>query len=81
MLEGQLEVCIVNKEEEQTTSVYQNSHSTLTTLLVYRLDEYTYMELNIRLEVLTQLKMAHLILFPNTMSHVQCATLQHEKLL
>ena len=81
MLEGQLEVIIVIQEVEQTTSVYQSSHSTLTTLLVYRLDEYTYMELNIRLEVLTQLKMAHLILFPNTMSHVQCATLQHKKLL
>ena len=53
MLDGQLEVCTVNKEEEQTNSVYQSSHSTLPTLLEYRLDEYTYMGLSIRPKVHT----------------------------
>ena len=71
MLEGQLEVCILNKEEEQTISVYQNSHSTLPTLLVHRMHEHTCTELR-RLE---KVLMAHLILSATTVFHVQCATL------
>ena len=43
MLEGQLELGIIKEEEEQTTSVYQSSHSTLHTLLVYRMDEHAYL--------------------------------------
>ena len=81
MLEGQLEVIIVKEEEEQTISVYQSSHSTLTTLLECRLDEHTCMEQSIRLEVLTLRTLDHLILLLNIMSHVQCVTLQHEELL
>ena len=79
-LEGQLEVLIVNKEEEQTTSVYQSSHSTLTTLQGHRLDERSCMGLSIRLEVFTIATLAHLILLLNITFHVQCVTLQHEKL-
>ena len=81
MLEGQLEVLIVNKEEEQTTSVYQNSHSTLPTLQGHRLDEHSCMGLSIRLEVFTIATLAHLILLLNITFHVQCVTLQHEEQL
>ena len=80
MLEGQLEVHIMNEEVGQITSVYQSSHNTPLTLLRYRLDEHTYMELSIRLEVLTRRTVDHFILFLNIMFHVQCATLQHEDL-
>ena len=79
MLEGQLEVGLIQKEEEQTTSVYQNSHSTLPTLLGRRVDEHTSMGLNIRLEEV--LIIVHFTQSMSIMSHVQCATLQHEKLL
>ena len=75
-LEGQLEVIMSKKEEQQTTSVYQNSHSTLTTLLGCRVDERSCMGLNIRLEVMI---MVHFAQSMSTMSRVQCATLQHEK--
>ena len=78
MLEGQLEVLILKKEEEQTTSVYQSSHSTLPTLLGYSLTEHTSMELSMRLEAIL---LAHFALSTTIMSHVQCVTLQHEKLL
>ena len=78
MLEGQLEVGIIKEEEEQTTSVYQSSHSTLLTLLGYRVEEHTCMGLSIRLEVVV---MDHFIRSITTMFHVQCVTLQHEKLL
>ena len=82
MLEGQLEVCTLKKEEEQTTFVYQNSHSTPPTLLGYRPEEeHSCMVLSIRPEVLTQLKLAHLTLYLNTMSHVRYAIRPHEKLL
>ena len=81
MLEGQLEVFIVNKEEEQTTSVYQSSHSTLPSLLGHRVDEHTCMGLSIRLEALTLWTLDHFILLLNIMFHVQCVTLQHEELL
>ena len=43
MLEGQLEVPMVIKEEEQTTSVYQTNHSILPGC---RLDEHTCMWLS-----------------------------------
>ena len=80
MLEGQLEVIILKKEEEQTTSVYQSSHNTLPTLLGCRLDEHTYMGLSIRLEVVLVI-MDHFVLSMSTMFHVQCVTLQHKELL
>ena len=51
MLEGQLEVSGLNKEEEQTTSVYQIGHRTPPTLLGHRVEEHTCMGLSIRLEV------------------------------
>ena len=75
MLEGQLEVIILTEEAEQTTSVYQSSHSTLPTLLGYSLIEHTCTELNMRLEVG---QMAHFLLFMSTMSHVQCVMHRHE---
>ena len=75
MLEGQLVVITEKKEEEQTTSVYQSSHSTLPTLLGYSLTEHTCMELNMRLEVG---QMAHFLLLMSKMFHVQCAMLRHE---
>ena len=78
MLEGQLEVSIPKKEEEQTISVYQSSHSTLPTLLGHRVDEHTCMGLSIRLQVMIMVHFAPSMI---TMSHVQCAMLQHEKLL
>ena len=79
MLEGQLEAVILKKEEELTTFVYQNRHNTLPILLGYRPEEeHTCMELSIRLQVLI---MVHFALSMTTMSHVQCVTLQHEKLL
>ena len=71
MLEGQLEVIILKKEVEQTTSVYQSSHSTLPTLLGHRMDEHTSMELSIRLQE-EQSTMAHFSLSMTTMFHVQC---------
>ena len=80
MLEGQLEVIMMNKEVEQTTSAYQRNHNILPTLLEHRLEEHTFMELNIRLEE-EQATMAHFSLSTTTMSHVQCVILQHEKLL
>ena len=49
MLEGQLEVHLMNEEEEQTTSVYQNSHNTLPTLLEQQVLEHTCMALSMRL--------------------------------
>ena len=78
MLEGQPEVFLLNKEVEQIIFVCQNSHSTLTTLLGHRVDEHSCMELNIRLQVMIMDLFTQSI---NIMSHVQCATLQHEKLL
>ena len=81
MLDGQLEVCILKKEVEQTTSVYQNSHSTLPSLLGHRVEGHTCMGLSIRLEVLTLWTLVHFILLLNTTFHVQCVTLQHEELL
>ena len=82
MLEGQLEVIILQMEEEQTTSVYQSSHSTLPTLLGRRVQEHTCMVLSMRLEVLLQemLVLVHLVLSMTTTSHVQCVTLQCEDL-
>ena len=80
MLVGQLEVVILTEGVEQTTSVYQSSHSTLTALLGYRVDEHICMGLSIRLEVLTH-KTLDLSLLVTTMSHVQCAIHQHEQLL
>ena len=74
-----LEVTIMKKEVEQTISVYQSSHSTLSTLLEHRVDEHICMGLSIRLEMV--MLIAHFALSMTTMSHVQCATLQHEKLL
>ena len=47
MLEGQLGVFILKKEEEQITSVCQSSHSTLLTLLGRRGEEHTCMVLSI----------------------------------
>ena len=79
MLEGELEVGLVRMEVEQTTFVYQSSHSTLLTLLGCRLDEHTSMGLSMRLQVV--MIMVHFILLLTTMSHVQCVTLQREKLL
>ena len=70
MLEGQLEVINTKKEEEQTISVYQSSHSTLPTLLGRRVDEHSCMELSIRLEEV--MIIAHFIQSINTMSPVQC---------
>ena len=67
------------KEEEQTTSVYQSSHNTLPTLLGRREEEHTCMVLSIRLEEV--MIIAHFTQSMITMYHVQCATLQHEKLL
>ena len=58
MLEGQLGVIILRKEEEETTSVYQSSHSTLPTLLVYRMEEHTCMGLSMRLEEITKRELA-----------------------
>ena len=81
MLEGQLEVNIMYKEVEQTTSVYQSNHSTRLTLLGYRQDEHIYTEQNIGLEALTQRTLVHFNPLQTTMFHVQCATLQHEELL
>ena len=78
MLEGQLEVLMLQKEVEQTTSVYQSSHSTLPTLQGQGVLEHTSMELNMRLEPIL---MAHFALSTTTMSHVQYAMLQHEKRL
>ena len=80
MLEGQLGAIGMNKEEEQTISVYQSSHSTLPTLLELRQEEHTSMELSIRLRE-EQATLVHLALSMTTMSHVQCVTLQHEKQL
>ena len=80
MLEGQLEVGLIQKEEEQTTSVYQSSHSTLPTLLELRQEEHTSMELSIRLRE-EQASLVHLTLSMTTMYHVQCAMHQLEKLL
>lgn len=67
----------MKKEVEQTTSVYQSTHSTLPTLLKHRrrMDEHTCMGLNIRLEQV--MLITHFFLFM-TMFHVQCVTLQHE---
>ena len=53
-LEGQLEVILLQMEEEQTTSVYQNSHNTLPSLLGRRVQEYTCMVLSMGLELLLQ---------------------------
>ena len=79
ILEGQLEVIMPKKAEEQTICVYQSSHSTPPTLLGHRVDEHTCMGLSIRL--LQVMLIAHLFLYMIIMSYVQCATLQHEKLL
>ena len=68
---------MVNKEVEQTTSVYHSNHSTLPTLLEHRMHAHICMELRKLEEVL----MANLILSIITVFHVQCVTLQHEKLL
>ena len=57
------------------------SYATETTLLGHRMDEHTCMVLSIRLELLTRRTLAHFNLLLNTMSHVQCVTLHHEKLL
>ena len=73
MLEGQLEVFIMRKEEEQTISVYQSNHSTLPTLLGYKLTQHTCMGLSMRL-------IAHFTLCTTIMFHVQYAILQLEKL-
>ena len=81
MLEGQLEVGIIKGEAEQTIFVYQNSHSTLTTPLGYRMDEHTCMGQSMRPEVLNLKITDHLALLLNTMYHVQCVTLQHGELL
>ena len=78
MLEGQLEVGIARVEVEQTTSVYQSNQRTLLTRLGHRVEEHSCMELSIRLQVGI---MAHFALSMTTMFHVQCVTLQHEKLL
>ena len=78
MLEEQLEVYIVNKEVEQTISVYQSSLSILPTLLGQVVLKHTCMELNMRRQaMLMDLFTQSLI----TMSHVQCVTLQYERLL
>ena len=58
MLEGQLEVILIRKEVDQTTSVYQSSHSTLPTLLRHRLEEHTCMGLSMRLEEITKTELA-----------------------
>ena len=80
MLVGQLEVLELKEEEEQITSVYQSNHSTLLSLLGSRLDELTCMGQFMRLEGLG-LILDHFALFLTTISHVQCATLQHVELL
>ena len=79
MLEGQLEVFGMKKEEEQTTSVYQSNHSTLPTLLGRKVEEHSCMVLSIRPEVV--MIIAHFTQSMSTMHHVQFATLQQEKLL
>ena len=81
MLEGQLEVSMITEEVKLTTSAYQSSHSTLPTLLEYRVDGCICMGLSIRLEVLTLETLDHFILLLNTMFHVQFVILQHVKLL
>ena len=78
MLEGQLGVRTIKKEEEHTTSVYQSSHNTLPTLLGQGMLKHTCIELIMRLQgmlidLFTQSS--------STMSCVLCVTLQHEKLL
>ena len=67
----------MKKEVEQTTSVYQSTHSTLPTLLKHRrrMDEQTCMGLSIRLEQV--MLITHFFLFI-TMFHVQRVTLQYE---
>ena len=72
MLEGLLEVFIIKKEVERTTSVYQNSHITPLTLPGYKLDEHTCMGLSMKLQMAM---MAHFALLLTIMFHVQCATL------
>ena len=62
MPEGQLEVITLTEEVEPTTSGYQSSHSTLTTLLGHRLEEHTCTGLSIRLEVLGPQTLAHSLL-------------------
>ena len=57
MQEERLELSILIKEEDQTTYIYQSSHSTLRTLLEHRLEEYICMGLSIRL--LALMIMAH----------------------
>ena len=75
----QLEVGISKVVEEQTISVYQSSHSGPRTLLGRRMrEEHTCMELTKRLEAML---MAHFLFSITTMSDVQYAMLQHEKLL
>ena len=78
MLEGLLEVYIAKKVVEQTTSVCQSNHSTLPTLLGQQALEHTCMELNMRLEAMLMDLFTQSL---STMSRVQCATLQHDKLL
>ena len=78
MLEGQLEAIKIIEEVGQITSVYQSSHSTLPTLLGYRVEEHTCMGLSITLQVGI---MVHFALSMTTMSHVQCVTLQLEERL
>ena len=74
MLEGQLEVGLIVKEaeEEQTISVYQNSHSTRPIPLGHKMEEHTCMVLSIRLELRV---MVHFALSVTIMSRVQYATL------
>ena len=69
---------LIKEEEEQTTSVYQSSQSTLILLLGHRVEEHTCMGLSMRLEVG---EMDHYDLSISTMSNVLFAMLQHEKLL
>ena len=69
----------MNEEEEQTTSVYQSSQSTLPSLLEYRMDELICMGGCMQLE-LRQMQ-DHFALFLTTMFHVQYVTLQHEEQL
>ena len=65
MLEGLLEMLAMNKEEEQTTSVYQNTHSTPPTLLVYSVGELICMGGCMQLEVIRQI-LDHFALFLTT---------------
>ena len=58
MQEGLLEVIILRKGVEQTTSVCQSSHNTLPTLLGHRLEEHTCMELSMRLEETSKVELA-----------------------